>query len=443
VNARIPFLSLLLFAAPLCLGAGATLQNTEVPRPAAGKVQEKGAPKKDGDIDCPKELTPEQRWERMTDDERKVLSERFEALRKLSPEDREALTRRAAELAKQRLDYEARLDPKLRKELGGLPQEERSRILRDHQITQRRRAGEEIRASLEEGPRHLVEEMFERGEGPPRPFHSMRDRLRDELGDKVVKHYGEMGHLTPDEERQLMALSGEELLIQALQIKRKRIEELVLEVGLPEWINQEKWVELQAEPSVEGFLKACRKAGFDEHFGFDFQGFQGAERGHGGVGGPPPGGPRPLGPDGRPRGDRGREGDSRKGKPQPPTLEEREIRELGDLLRPTLVDRLACKDLPLLERRAKIDAQLRERAAAFLKGRVWFSEQDSNQVSKRGDGDFVEFLLRFVHERRGLGPHPKGEEPKREEPKFDRREPRAGGPPEDGRRQPIARDRLR
>jgi hypothetical protein len=429
-------LALLLIAVPLALGAHAFVQETEVENPK----QDQPAPEGKGSQGSKEKVanrkqSPEERWADMTEGERKVLRERFDALREMSPEDRAALKQRAAELEKQRHDYEEGLNPELRKELGGLPLHERTRILRDHQIAQHRRAGEELRESLDEGPRHLVEEMFDHHKGKPRPSHSMRDELRDEFGEKVVKRFGEAGQLTAEEERHLMSLSSRERLVRALTVERKHIEELVLKVGLPKGVSEKKWEKIKAEPSVESFLKKCRKAGLGEHFGL------GPHQG-GKPGGRSPelDGPRPVGATGV--------GDS------PPNVNEREhankakatskegveIRELGDMLRPSLADRLAFKGLPREERRVKMDGQLRARAEAFLEGRAWFPEKSGKSLKGLSNSEFIEHMRKFVHESRGLDRRASGKgeksKPDRRERKADDAEVRRSSPPEDGRRSP-------
>ncbi|MDE0896571.1 MAG: DUF3106 domain-containing protein, partial [Planctomycetota bacterium] len=121
-------LVLLLIAVPLALGAHAIVQETEVENPKQDQPAPEGKDSQRGqEKDANREQSPEERWADMTEGERKVLRERFDALREMSPEDRAALKQRAAELEKQRHDYEEGLNPELRKELGGLPPHERTR----------------------------------------------------------------------------------------------------------------------------------------------------------------------------------------------------------------------------------------------------------------------------------------------------------------------------
>ena len=401
MKAKTLLLATLLCLVPISMGAMALAQDSgteETP-----KVE----PKKE-DLS-----TPEQRWNSKTDEERQVLLERFEQLRKLSPEDREALKRDAHELAVQRRTLEESLAPERRRDLEKLPPHERQRILREHQIAEHRRVGEELRAELGERPRELVEEMVRRHQGPPRPFHEMRDEMRIEFGDKVVKRFGELGTLTPEEEQRMLALEGPERLEEALRIKRKRIEEAVLVEGLPEGVTQQQWDKMLTTDSVEKFLKKSRKRGFDEHLGLGRFGEPGPvgpgrPKGHGEPGGDRSGGP----PD--------RNGDSPGRSPMDPPREPRpddqvpgpkdpKLKELSNVLRPTLEDRLAINELPKEERHEQMSKRLKKRAASFLAenatlAETVFTEEERMLLQELDPMDYVDFLVSLVHEQRGLGP---------------------------------------
>jgi hypothetical protein len=490
MNAKSLLLATLISLAPLCVGARASVQVTEaIPTSEAkaakdklpvspvtkGSLQSKGAkgakgqarpkkhsekgPKAEGedDKDCEPGSSAEDRWKGKTEAERKVLLERFEALRRLSPEDIETLKLRAAELATQREGYEAKLAPELRDELRGLPPREHDRILRDHQLGEHRRAGEELRASLDEQQRDLVERVFRPQDGhPPRPFHSMREEMRIQFGDKVVRRFGELGQLTPEQETRLLGMTGSERMLEALHIKRKRIEECVVAVGLPEGVTQAKWGKMSEETSVERFLKQARKSGFDEHLGLadpefdrrrgrdgqDDNGFPGrgdgppnnpgAQKGANGPNGPKgPDGPRAPGSKGQQGNPKGSGGKAPKGAP-PQSAKDLEVRELGNLLRPTLADRLKIQELPFEQRRAEMDRLLRERATGFLKDRSWFPKQELQSLKALDDIKFIKSIHDFVHEHRGLT-RPRGGEPKDNEPRRERpgRE-REGGKPSKG-----------
>jgi hypothetical protein len=438
-------LAALLLFAPMSMDAGALAQTPVLIEEAPAKESKDEPTKKQGVQDIeppkhgerPKDSSAEERWKSKSADERRILLDRFEQLRRLSPEDREALRKRAGELADQRRELESGLEPGVRRNLDDLPPHERSRILREHQVAERRRAGEALRESLDEGPREMVEDLVGQRGGPPRPFHEKRDELRGALSDKVVKHFGELGHLTPEEQQHLLKLPEPERIHEALLIKRTRIKEAVVKLGLPEGVSDKQWKKMLEEPSVERFLKYARKRGFDEHLGlgrFDIPQTGGRK----GPGGPdseraPRGGPDlerepPRGPDGFPgrgqKGGPGPGGNEGAGRDQEgPNRHEPEagsdakgFRDLADVLRPTLEDRMATSELPDADRRKAMSKRLKQRAAAFLKNHAILTEQERAILKELKADDYVKFLAELVHERRGLGPRGPKESGKRDQP---------------------------
>lgn len=412
-------IAVLLLLAPMPMDAAALAQtptpSAEAPAPKAkdeaSKTQklEDGKKAKDKRGEGQGESSAEERWKSKTEEERRILLDRFEQLRKLSPEDREALRKRAGELEDQRRSLESELDPGVRRNLDDLPPHERSRILREHQIAERRRAGEELREDLDEGPRELLEDLVGRRGGPPRPFDKKRDELRGAFSDKAVKRFGELGDLTPDEQQRLLKLPEPERIREALLIKRTRIQEATAKVGLPEGVSEEQWEKMLEEPSVERFLKKARKRGFDEHLGLGR--FDIPERdGRKGPGGPDSErGPR-AGPDAERDPSRGPGGPPRRGPKGGPGPEGSEVksngfRELADVLRPTLEDRLATSELPEEDRRQAMSKRLQERAAAFLEGHAILTDEEREALAELSPDAYVGFLAELVRERRGLGPH--------------------------------------
>ena len=408
--------------------------------PAKGQgVEDPKATKKSTDEagQRPAESTAEQRWKNKSEDERRVLLERYEQLRRLSPEDREALHQRARELADQRRDLESELDPGTRRNLDDLPPHERARILREHQVAERRRAGEELRESLDQGPREMVEDLVDHRGGPPRPFHEKRDELRGVLSDKVVKRFGELGQLSPEEQQRLLKLPEPERIHETLVIKRNRILEGVTKTGLPEGVTDQQWQSMLEEPSVVRFLKLARKRGFDQHLGLGRLDKH-EPGGRKGPGGPdsergPRGGPEGVpgrGPGGGPGSlDEGRPGKESAGsgrRGSEDTAQDKGFRELADLLRPTLDDRLATSELPFAERRRVMSDRLRQRAAAFLLDHAILSNEERQALKELEEEAYVEYLVELVHERRGLGSRGSKDSSKREKPdreKPDREKP--------------------
>ena len=427
-------LALLLMFAPMSMDVAALAQTsapgTETPvlksksELSEGQKLDKARKLKAKSGQGRKDSLAEDRWKKKTEEERRTLLVRFEQLKKLSTEDREVLRQRAGELADQRRSIESTLESGVRSNLDSLPPHERDRILREHQVAELRRAGEELREALDAGPREILEDLIGPRGGPPRPFHKKRDELRGTFSDKAVKRFGELGHLTPDEHKRLLGLPEPERIHEALLIKRNRIEEVIGKLGLPEGVSQKKWQKMLEEPSTERFLKQARKRGFDQHLGPgrpdhpEPGGRKGLgdpdtkRRPKGGLDGEKDSSRLPsgtLGPRGGPKSGSASEGNKRPGGDKAKSDrsggdgESRGLRDLADVLRPTLEDRLAISELAEGDRQQAMSKRLQKRAAAFLEGHAILTDQERQALNRLSADAYVEFLAELVHERRGLG----------------------------------------
>ena len=94
------------------------------------------------------EPTALERWQSKSAADKELMLERFEKLRSLSAEDRAQLGERLHDLKRDRARLAEELPPVDRQQLHALPPLERQELLREHQIQELRRHGEELRVGL-------------------------------------------------------------------------------------------------------------------------------------------------------------------------------------------------------------------------------------------------------------------------------------------------------
>ena len=332
-----------------------------------------------------------ERWQAKSVDDKRLLVERFQKLRALSSEDRAQLLERAHDLEMERQGYVATLPPQERAHLHSLPPIERTALLREHQIEERRRQGEELRADLGPDQEGWIEDWMH---GPrPRPFHELRRDLRTHLQGRVLDHWNAANNLTPAERKMLDGTPPPERSDALLRIHRERIEAVIEREGLPNDVDRAKWNRARGEERPESFLKRARKLGLDQ------------------LAPPPPGGSR-----------------------NPARMER--LRELRDALRPTLEDRLATAEVHGDERRLLMDAQIAQRIRLRLADASWMPDLDRSTLATLDNVELVLALRRFAgldeggmfskpgHERAGQGPRFEGGSGE-----FDPRNPRPERPP--------------
>ena len=293
-----------------------------------------------------------ERWQAKSVDDKRLMIERFQRLRSLSSKDRAQLLERARDLEKERQGYVATLPPDERAHLHSLPPIERTALLREHQIEERRRQGEELRADLGPDQEGWIEDWMH---GPrPRPFHELRRDLRQHVQGRVLDHWNAANHLTPDERQMLDGAPPPKRPETLLQIHRERIEAVIERDGLPNTVDPAKWNRARGEARPESFLKRARKLGLDQLA-------------------PPP----------------------QMGAPHNPAGMER-LRDLREALRPTLEDRLATAEVHGDERRLLMDAQIARRLRFKLSDANWMPDLDRQNLAGLDDVALVLALRRFA-----------------------------------------------
>jgi hypothetical protein len=305
------------------------------------------------------EPAPLERWQRMTPEQRAKLQERFDELRKMTEGERAALRARARELEAERLRLEEKLGPDMRERLRHMPPAERDRILREHQLDERRRAGEVLREGLDSERSDWVDHLI--GPDHPRPFHDLRRELRGKLEDRLVDQWQKSGGLDEKERARLKELPPHERMGELLSIHRDRIIAAVKKHGLPEGVLAEKWQKLLEEERPERFLKKARKLGVDRLVA-------------------PPGEPGPG------HGPRFMPG----------------LHELRELLHPTIEDRLETAEKPSAERRHLLDGRIAGRLRTKLREAAWLPALDRKVLAGLGDGALIERLHDFMRAQRDL-----------------------------------------
>ena len=343
----------------LALSLGAPLAGAqEGPDPKAAPA-EATAPKAEATKDSSSGI---ERWKAKTPEEQALLRERFEALRALTPEQREALHVRARGLEAERRELQRDLSPELQQRLGGLPPWERDRILREQQLTDSKRRGSSLRRTLAPEHREFVEGLVGGGR-PPHP-DDVRHRLRGHFGDEVIEHMRTEGQLDAAQLDELERLEGPERMQRFLAIERERLVLRVAEQGLPEGITDKQWTKLQTEPEDERFMKRAGKLGLTLF-------------------------------DGPPRRGGGRRGHAQQGlAPDAPAWAPGFL----EAMRPTLRDRIEVRDLDHSERKAAMDVRVAGRMRGYLADKDWFPAERQAQLGELGDRELIQSLEGFLEE---------------------------------------------
>ena len=325
-----------------------------------------------------------ERWAAKTDEEKRLLRERFEALRRLDPAERAELLERAEGLKRERKAYREGLDGELRERLEHLPSWERDQLLREQQRAELESRGRALRSGLDPEQRAWLEGLVE--PGVPRPPKDLRDRLRGRFGERAIGRLHERGHLSDADRDRLLGLDGPERVAELLRLERARILARVAEAGPPEDLAPETWAALAAELSDERFVERARALGLSL---LDRGRDRRDRRGPGGPDGPgvAPGGQHP-GPEAF-----------------LPADAPAWAPALMTALRPTLADRLEFRGLERSERRAALDALRAGRLRAALEGTGALTEAQRAGLAALEPADVVR-LAEGLLEREVFGGRP-------------------------------------
>jgi hypothetical protein len=148
------------------------------------------------------------RWEAKSQFEKQQLRQRFEALRRMSPEERAELHERAGRFRAFEERVFAELPASLRAELARLDREDRQRLLQEHVTERFRERGRRMRGKM---PGHFLERL--EGASPEerlRMVHRFRSEMRERKGPCMLRRLGGELGLSSEEIERIGSLPPEE-----------------------------------------------------------------------------------------------------------------------------------------------------------------------------------------------------------------------------------------
>ena len=333
-----------------------------------------------------------ERWESMSEREQSVFRERFDRLRGMSPEEREAMIERAAEIEKRKREQFEELSPESKRRLAALSEESRREILREYFDGRERIRGMRMRE-------HMPPEFLERIESlsPEERRVAMREfhhEMRESAGKRMLGDMRRELEQDPERMRELSKLPENERRRAMLEMKRELIRAEVKSRGLPRGVTDEDWKELDALSFEEFFARWGHRR-------------EGRVRGAGRDGLPPRGQGRPPGADRGPRGIRGpgpgRHEDRRPrfGRGARPNDGAEFIDEVFRLAHPTLEDLLLHAEVSASERRAAVSATIRERCLKYLEANPVFEPAELERLRALPGSDFAGEIRSLLARVRG------------------------------------------
>ncbi len=179
------------------------------------------------------------RWIEKPEAERSLLRARFEKLRGMPVEDRQALLARARRVMQLEREIKREASSELIEEIGELPADKREATWRRHVEAEVRRRGRTLREKL---PPALLERC--EAASPSERRKLLRTFVCRENGDKarlLVRRLGRMLGLEREELERLATLPADELPQTVASLRRRHFEGRVARRGLPPGLSQETW----------------------------------------------------------------------------------------------------------------------------------------------------------------------------------------------------------
>ncbi len=343
-----------------------------------------------------------ERWESMSEQEQALFRERFDRLRKMPPNEREAMVERAAELERRKREQFEELSPELKRRLATLSDERREEILREFFSERERIRGMRMRE-------HMPPEFLERIESlPPEErrvaMREFRHEMRESAGERMLGHIRRELEYDPEQMRELSELPDSERRRTMLELKREQIRGHVKTRGLPRGVSEEDWKELDALSFEEFFARwGHRREGR----------FRSGDR----DALPPRGEGHPPRPDRGPRDihgpGAGRREDRRPrfGGSARPIDEPKFIDEVFRLAHPSLEDLLEHAEVPARQRRLAVAETIRERCLEYLEANPVFEAAELERLRALSGSEFLGEIRSLLAHARG----PRWERSKRSE----------------------------
>lgn len=195
-----------------------------------------------------------ERWNRMSEEERRVMQQRFRKLQELTPEQRRQLEERAERLEGIMKSLRETAPDELREEIESLEPERRERRWREHGFERTREMGRHLREKMPPDLRRRLESAR------PEQRHEMFERfVREDQGrsGRAIRWMGRKLGLAREEVERLEQLSREEQRPEVMGLQRRLIVSRVGEHGLPPGLDAVTWAEMQSM-SDEEFLRRMR-----------------------------------------------------------------------------------------------------------------------------------------------------------------------------------------
>lgn len=368
-----------------------------------------------GDLQAARE-----RWERLSNEERARLSERFEEFRNMPEAERERMRAHLARIAEARREIEASIPPQTRARLDGLDEASRRQVLREYVELAMAERAERLRAKM-------PPELCKRLEGASLPerealLRERRGELHERGAPRVIDYLGRKLDLPAEEIERLKGLPPDE---RAASIEALSKRELARR-GPPPGVSPEeyqRWLELPPREMFECLHRhGVRGFGPDRGGPPDRPGSTEPREGFGPGGreGRPPEGPRPEG--------------GAKGPPRGPRREGRIAKsaqaEVWSALRPEAAWVLELADLGRDQRREEIGRRARAKAIEVLRRSPEVTPQDLERLEGSSGREFHEALREIA-----------GDPPSRSRGEWGGRGlggPEGRGGSADGRAGPIA-----
>jgi hypothetical protein len=192
-----------------------------------------------------------ERWERMTQEERTVLERRFQEFERLPPDARAKLEERSERLRAFQRELVERMRPELREKLAAMGENERREALRRMFELSLRERGRRIRERLPDELRQHLEAA------PPderqRALHEWFRDHREERIHATVRGLGEELGLWEGEIARIQGLQDPARYTEVLELRRQVMARDFAAVGLPPWIDEATWREMELLSTQEFF----------------------------------------------------------------------------------------------------------------------------------------------------------------------------------------------
>lgn len=186
---------------------------------------------------------PNERWQKLTDAERRELRARFDAFQKLEPDAKRELVERAARLRKTSDDVQRELPARVRERLDELEPGRRREALREIVGGEARERGREMREKLPDAWVKQLEEA--RPEERFAILAQFKQKRIARLCDIALDRLGPVLGLSDEELQKTRALPVEQRANAVLDLRKRAHELAATENGLPTGMTAADWRQLQ------------------------------------------------------------------------------------------------------------------------------------------------------------------------------------------------------